>query len=325
MAFTASDLLLAWVLDSLLGDPRWIPWPHPVVLVGRAAERLEARLRFPGLSPSRLLVRGAFFWLLVVGGASAAAGALLSAAHAVHPWLGRALAVYLAYSCLATRALDTEARGVATALEREDLPEARRRVARIVGRDTEALSEAGVARAAVESVAESASDGVVAPLFFLALGAALGWGPVLAVAYKAANTLDSTVGHRDERYEYFGKVSARADDAANWVPARATALLAAAAAQLLWRRGAEALRAARRDGRRHASPNAGFPEAAFAGALGVQLGGTNTYGGIPVEAPRIGVPGADPSPSHVGASLRLLWAVSAAAASTGAVGLALLH
>jgi adenosylcobinamide-phosphate synthase len=324
MAFTAADLLLAWALDALLGDPRWIPWPHPVVLVGRAAERLEARLRVPGLPPSRLLERGACFWVLVVGGTAAAAGILLSAAQAVHPWLGRALAVYLAYSCLATRALDTEARAVATALERGRLPEARRLVARIVGRDTDTLSEAGVARAAVESVAESTSDGVVAPLFFLTAGAALGWGPLLALAYKAANTLDSTVGHRDERYEHFGKVSARADDGANWIPARATALFAAGAAQLLWRRGAEAARAARRDARKHASPNAGFPEAAFAGALGVQLGGTNTYGGVPVESPRLGEPGAEPSASHIGASLSLLWAVSAAAASTGAAALVLL-
>ncbi len=324
MAFTAADLLLAWLLDALLGDPRWIPWPHPVVLVGRAAERLEARLRVPGLPPSRLVARGACFWLLVVGGTAAAAGILLSAAQAVHPWLGRALCVYLAYSCLATRALDTEARGVAKALERGRLPEARRLVARIVGRDTDALSEAGVARAAVESVAESTSDGVVAPLFFLTAGAALGWGPLLALAYKAANTLDSTVGHRDERYEHFGKVSARADDAANWIPARATALLAAGAAQLLWRRGADALRVTRRDARKHASPNAGFPEAAFAGALGVRLGGASTYGGIPIEAPRLGEPGEEPSPSHIGASLGLLWAVSAAAASTGAATLALL-
>jgi len=149
-------------------------------------------------------------------------------------------------------------------------------------------------------------------------------GPLLALAYKAANTLDSTVGHRDERYEHFGKVSARADDGANWVPARATALFAAGAAQLLWRRGAEAARAARRDARKHASPNAGFPEAAFAGALGVELGGTNTYGGVPVESPRLGEPGAEPSASHIGASLSLLWAVSAAAASTGAAALVLL-
>ena len=324
MAFTASDLLLAWLLDAVLGDPGWIPWPHPVVIVGRAAERLEARLRVRGLSSSRLLERGAVLWLVVVGGTAAAAWVLLCAAQAVHPWLERALAVYLAYSCLATRALDAEARGVATALERGELADARRRVARIVGRDTEALSEAGVSRAAVESVAESASDGVVAPLFFLTAGAALGWGPILALAYKATNTLDSMVGHRDERYEHFGKVSARADDAANWVPARTTALLAAAAAQLLWRRGTAALHAARRDGRRHASPNAGFPEAAFAGALGVQLGGTNTYGGVPVETPLLGAPGAEPSTSHVGASLRLLWAVSSAAAATGAVALALL-
>lgn len=323
MPFTALDLLAAWVLDAALGDPRWIPWPHPVVLVGRAAGRLEARLRGPGSSTAGLLGRGALFWLLSVAGAAAAAWALLAAAAAVHPWLGRAAGVYLAYACLATRALDAEARAVAEALEEGALPEARRRVARIVGRDTADLPEPEVARAAVESVAESASDGVVAPLFFLVAGGLLGCGPVLAVAYKAVNTLDSLVGHRDERYEHFGKVSARADDAANWLPARATGLLAAAGAQALWGRGGDALRIARRDGRRHASPNAGVPEAAFAGALGVQLGGANTYGGVPVEAPRIGDPGPALSASHVRASLRLLWTLSAAAALAGAAALGL--
>ncbi|MHB8765713.1 MAG: adenosylcobinamide-phosphate synthase CbiB [Deferrisomatales bacterium] len=322
MTFTAADLLLAWALDAALGDPRWVPWPHPVVLVGRAAGWLEPRLRSASDSQSTLVLKGVAFWALLVGGTAAAAGALLAAAAALHPWLGRAAAVYLAYACLATRCLDAEARTVAGLLDRGRLADARRHLAGLVGRDTDGLSAPEVARGAVETVAENTSDGAVAPLFFLALGALAGWGPLLGLAYKAVNTLDSTVGYRDERYEWFGKAAARLDDVANWVPARLTAALAALGAELLWRRGRPAWRIACRDGRLHRSPNSGFPEAAFAGALGVELGGTNTYRGVPRPSPRIGDPGPSLEARHVRRSLALLWAASAAAVSAGAAALA---
>jgi adenosylcobinamide-phosphate synthase len=225
----------------------------------------------------------------------------------VHPVAGRAVAVYFAYACLATRGLDAEARAVTRLLRRARPEEARRRLARIVGRDTEQLSPPQIVRATVETVAENASDAVVAPLLYLSVGAALGWGPLLGLAYKAVNTLDSMVGYRDQRHEHLGKVSAVADDAANWVPARLTVVVTAVAAQLLWRRGRACLAVALRDGRLHKSPNAGYPEAAFAGALGVSLGGTNTYAGVPRPSPRIGDPGPPLEAMHVYRGLRLLW------------------
>ncbi len=317
--FGPPEILGAWVLDAALGDPRWIPWPHPVVLVGRAVTRLERRLRRPGSGPAGLVVQGLALWAAVVGGSFLAAWVLWSGLGLVHPLLGRAAGVYLAYACLATRELDREARSVLRALRQGRLRAARDRLARIVGRDTGALPAVGVARAAVETVAENASDGVVAPLFYLALGAATGLGPCLAVAYKAVNTLDSMVGYRDERYRLFGRVPARADDLANWMPARLTAALAALAAAFLWGRGHAALRTAWRDSRCSASPNAGWPEAAFAGALGVRLGGPRSYRGVPSPHPWIGADGGDPGPEHIARALRLLWATSALATAVAAV------
>jgi len=193
------------------------------------------------------------------------------------------VALYFALTTLATRSLLDEARAVRRLLLNSDLPAARRQVARIVGRDTHALDESEVTRAVIETLAESASDGVIAPMFYLAIG-----GAPAALAYKAVNTLDSMIGHRDGRYEYFGKFAARLDDAANFIPARLTALLfvlAAWALRLDWR---GAWRALRRDGAKHKSPNAGRPEAAMAGALGVQLGGTNYYDGEPHYGKRLG-------------------------------------
>jgi adenosylcobinamide-phosphate synthase len=208
---------------------------------------------------------------------------LLQWAYAIRPYVGFAVAVFLSYTCLAARSLHGESRIVADALGRGDLPEARRLLARIVGRDTEQLSEPEIWRALVETVSENSSDGVIAPLLFLMLG-----GPPLALAYKAVNTLDSMVGYKNERYLLFGWASARFDDLANYIPARLTGLLMVVAASLTGLSGRNAWRIMCRDGRNHASPNSGVPEAAAAGALGVQLGGTNKYFGLPVAKPTIG-------------------------------------
>lgn len=322
MPLSPLDLLAAWCLDAAVGDPAWLPWPHPVVLMGRAATWLEERLRRPADGPGALVAKGGVLWLAVVGGSAAAAWLLMTTAGWLHPWLGRAVGVYLAYACLATRCLDQEVRAVTQLVERGRLPEARRRLGRVVGRDVENLPAPDVLRGALETGAENASDGVVAPLLFLALGGALGWGPVFGVAYKAVNTLDSMVGYRNPRYEHFGKVSARLDDLANWVPARLTALLVAAGAFLAGEGAAQALRVAWRDGRLHKSPNSGYPEAAFAGALGVQLGGTNTYGGVPRPSPRLGDPGPPLAPEHARRALRLLWTASFLAAVLAGAALA---
>jgi len=197
--------------------------------------------------------------------------------------LAFAVSLYLAASTLATRSLLDEARAVRRFLVNGDLPSARKQVARIVGRDTQEMNEAEVTRAAIETLAESASDGIVGPMFYLAIG-----GVPAALAYKAVNTLDSMIGHRGKPYEFFGKCAARLDDVMSFVPARLTALLFVPVAWTLNLDWHGAWRIMRRDGAKHKSPNAGHPEAAMAGALGVRLGGTNFYDGKPHDGQYLG-------------------------------------
>jgi adenosylcobinamide-phosphate synthase len=216
--------------------------------------------------------------------------------------MGFVVAVILSWSCLAARSLHRESRLVADALVRGDLVEARRYLSNIVGRDTAELDEAEVWRATVETVAENTSDGVIAPLFYLCIG-----GPVLAIAYKAVNTLDSMVGYRNERYKSLGWASARCDDLANFMPARLTGLLMVAAAPLFGFPPGNAWRIMCRDGRNHSSPNSGIPEAAVAGALGVRLGGASIYSGKRVEKPTIGDPLKPLSPAAWEGAIRLMY------------------
>jgi adenosylcobinamide-phosphate synthase len=272
-----TPLLLGFLLDQLLGDPPG--WPHPVRWLGRLVTLLEPPLR--RLLPERL--GGVVLLLLVAGTAGGATWLLLALAGAVHPAVRLVLATVLVYLGLAARSLARETAAVLTPCEKGDWPEARRRLARIVGRDTHDLPPADIYRACVETVAENTSDGVVAPLLYAAL-----MGPVGLWIFKAISTLDSMVGYRSERYRYFGWASARADDLANLLPARLTYLLLALAALLTGERAAAALRQGYCDGRKHPSPNAGWPEAAMAGALGVQLGGPATYDGVLSEKPRLG-------------------------------------
>ena len=274
------QIIAAFALDLLLGDPRWLP--HPVKLIGRFAATLEAPLRrhIPNV---RVAGIAAAAIVLVLTGLIAFA--LVRCAAALHPVAGDVVSILLLYTAFAARDLAQHAHAVHRALTSNDLPEARRRVGMIVGRDTARLDEREVVRATVESVAESLVDGVTAPLFFAVLG-----GPVAAMLYKAVNTLDSTFGHKDERYIQFGWASARLDDVANYLPARLTAPLVAVAAALFGHNPLHSLRIWLRDGRKHASPNAGLAEAAVAGALGVQLGGLNYYDGEPSEQPRMGDP-----------------------------------
>jgi len=290
----------AFGLDLLLGDPRG--WPHPVVWIGRLIGRLEAfwttllgRCRLAGvlLTASTLLLAGAAAW----GG--------LALAGSVHPWLRGAVALWLAWTCLALRSLHRESLEVVRQLEAGDLEAARRALAMIVGRDTAFLDEAGVLRATIETVAENTSDGVVAPLFYLLLG-----GPVLAIVYKAASTLDSMVGYRDERYREVGWASARLDDLLNLVPARLTGLLLVLAAAVLRLNAWSALRVMQRDGRKPQSPNAGIPEAAVAGALEIALGGAAVYAGRRVEKPILGDDDRPLTPAAYRDTVRLMYLCS---------------
>jgi len=277
-AATLAVLLLALVLDLVAGDPPWLYrlLPHPVALIGRAVEALERILNRQHLPRRRRILLGGLCTLVVVGGAGAL-GAALHALLAALP-VGWVLEAVLASTLLAFRGLYDAVRAVARGLS-ESLEAGRAAVSRIVGRDPASLDAAGVARAAAESAAENFSDGFVAPVFwFLLLGL-----PGL-LAYKAVNTLDSMIGHRNARFEAFGKIAARLDDAANVVPARLAGLLFVLAALPL--PGASAVRAWKtmlRDAPKHRSPNAGWQEAALAGALGLALAGPRQYGGQVVE------------------------------------------
>jgi adenosylcobinamide-phosphate synthase len=222
---------------------------------------------------------------LVVGCSGFMAFLIIQGAKRLHPIAGDVVAVLLLYTAFATRDLLRHSHQVYRALRNGNLPEARRRVAMLVGRDTDDLDEQGVSRAAVESVAENLVDGVTAPIFFAVLG-----GPIAAMMYKAASTLDSTFGYKDERYLFFGWASARLDDVANYLPARLTVPLVALTAAILGRHPINALCIGLRDGQKHPSPNAGLAEATVAGALGVQLGGLNYYDGEPHEGALLGDP-----------------------------------
>jgi adenosylcobinamide-phosphate synthase len=259
-------MIAGFALDRMLGDPST---GHPVALFGQVAQDLERRLwTDPG---SRQALRGAAYTAILVGG-TGAAGTAVARATRRHPVLDAAATAVATWVVLGGRSLGREAVAVHQHLATGDLPGARRRLTHLVGRDTAHLDESEVARAVVESVAENTSDAVVAPL----LAGAVAGVPGL-VTYRAANTLDAMVGHTDQRYIRFGWASARLDDLLNFVPARVSALLAATLAPLVGGHPRPALEAWRRDAAHHPSPNAGAVEAAFAGALGVQLGGVNTY------------------------------------------------
>jgi adenosylcobinamide-phosphate synthase len=302
----SAQVITALAVDMVFGDPRW--FPHPVKFIGRLAVALEAPTRRVFRNPR---LAGVVTVAVTVGAAALAAWGMVAGARRIHPWLADAVAVLLLYTCFAARDLAAHALDVFQALSRGDVELARSRVARMVGRDTATLDEPGIVRATVESVAENTVDGVTAPLFFAVLG-----GPALAMAYKAASTLDSTFGYKNERYLKFGWASARLDDAAAWLPARLTFPLVALAAALVGGRPASAWKYGRRDCRKHASPNAGLPEAAFAGALGVQLGGLLLRHGRPIEMPRLGEPREALDRRHIPRSVALMFAVSLLAAAS---------
>ncbi len=300
---TAWELLAAVAADLTFGDPRWLP--HPVKGMGWVIAKAEQAVRrIPRLPQAQRL---AGLWLAVGLPAGCLLGGwlIIALAARLHPVAGAVVTIYLAYTTLAIRDLIDHARAVQRALEEKDLDGARRAVARIVGRDAADLPESEIVRATVETVAENASDGIIAPLCYLVLG-----GPPLALAYKAINTLDSMVGHLSEPYRHVGWASARLDDGANWIPARLTGLLLVGAAHILGHGrgydGGTAWRIFRRDAAKHPSPNSGRPEAAMAGALRVQLGGMNVYGGMVSERPRLGDPQYPLAPGHIALALDLV-------------------
>ncbi|WP_055109090.1 adenosylcobinamide-phosphate synthase CbiB [Paenibacillus ihumii] len=265
-------LPVAYALDRLLGDPRWLP--HPVIGMGKAIAAIEAAIRRL-VKPRAYRAAGLLLPLLVAGGSFAVTWAVLWLLAQVSPWLAALAEAALIATTIAAKGLQDAGMEVCAHLRRGDLPAARRALGMIVGRDTGQLQEPDVVRGAVETVAENIVDAVVSPLFFALLG-----GAPLAMAYRAVNTLDSMVGYKNNKYIDLGWASARLDDIANYIPARLTALLLIAAAWLLRFNAKGAAAMVRRDAASHPSPNSGFPESAVAGALGVRLGGENSYHGV---------------------------------------------
>ena len=273
----ALPFLFGYLLDLLLGDPP--SWPHPVRLLGRTCQYWEK------VFYAKEVMAGGLYWVAVMGTTFTAVVVALVLAALLPSLFAIALLSYLIYSGLATRSLHRESALVDEALARGDLAGARARLARIVGRETAQLSPEEIRRAVIETVAENLADGVVAPMSYLVL---LGL-PGLFL-YKAANTMDSMVGYKNYRYAKFGRVAARMDDVLNFLPARLCSLLVVLAAILTGLDGRGAWRILRRDAGNAASPNAGWPEAAVAGALKVRLGGPSTYFGRVADKPFIGDP-----------------------------------
>ena len=284
MQWSLAALFMGFLIDFFVGDPHG--FPHPVVLIGKLISALEKGLRrlLPA-TPGGERAAGAVLWVLTAGLSTAVPALLLLLCHRVSPWLRLTAESLMCWQILAARSLERESMAVYRALESGDIAASRRAVSMIVGRDTAALDDAAVTRAAVETVAENTSDGVVAPLLFLAVG-----GAPLGFFYKAVNTMDSMLGYTDPPFTHIGLVPAKADDVVNYLPARLSALLMLAAGTLLGLDGKNGWRIYRRDRHNHASPNSAQTEAVCAGLLDLRLAGDAWYHGVLHKKPFIGDP-----------------------------------
>jgi len=296
-------LAAAYLIDRVVGDPRGLP--HPVVIIGWWISRLERVIRAVVKREEHLKIAGILFPLLIVTGSYAAVWLIVGAAAWVHPVLAWLLSAWLISTTIAAKGLADAGLEIAGQLAKGDFSQARRSLSMVVGRDTEYLDESEICRGAVETVAENIVDAIVSPLIYAAIG-----GAPLAMAYRAANTLDSMVGYKNEKYANLGWASARFDDVLNYIPARFTALLLVIGSRLQrldWR---QCWTIIRRDAHLHPSPNSGLPEAGVAGALGVQLGGLNFYQGIPSDRARMGDARRPLDAGDIQSAVRLMYLVS---------------
>ena len=284
LKYYASALMAGFLLDLLIGDPRWLY--HPVIFIGKTISFFERniRRRFPA-TPHGELAGGVLLVLLTLVVSGGIPVVILAVTGRIHPLLQWAAGAFLCYQLLAMKCLKDESMKVYHALKTGTLEDGRHAVSMIVGRDTQALDEKGVIKAAVETVAENFSDGVLAPMFYMVIG-----GPVLMFLYKGINTMDSMVGYKNDRYLYFGRCAARLDDAANFIPSRLAGIMLILAAYLGNFSGKDAKRIFLRDRKKHASPNSAQTESAAAGALQIQLAGNAYYFGKLHEKQFVGDP-----------------------------------
>ncbi len=271
-------IILAYILDLILGDPRWLP--HPVKGMGWLAKKLELPLR-KIIQSER--IAGLIFAAVIISLVWGLTALIIRQATSFSQYLGLGFSLLFIYTSLAIKDLKIESMRVCRALEEGDLVAARKNLSLIVGRDTQNMEEKDIIRATVETIAENTVDGIISPLFYAFIG-----GAPLALAYKAVNTLDSLVGYKNEKYKYFGWASAKLDDLINFIPARLSTLFLPLAGWLIGKDGLSSWKIAWRDGMKHPSPNSGFPEAAVAGALRIQLGGLNFYNSSVSSKPFLG-------------------------------------
>ncbi|WP_372632254.1 adenosylcobinamide-phosphate synthase CbiB [Cohnella sp.] len=319
MSIDIAIVASAFLIDLAIGDPRALP--HPVVGMGRLISKLERPLRRAAAGPllrrlarplggapdedKALKLAGIVYPVVLVGGSFLLGWTILFLLELLHPWLAYGAAAWMISTTIAAKGLGDAGVDIYRLLKKDKLPEARNALSMIVGRDTDKLDESEITRGAVETVAENIVDAIVSPLFYAFIG-----GAPLALAYRAANTLDSMVGYKNEKYKDLGWASARFDDLANWIPARLSALAIAVAAALLRLRAGRVLGTVRRYARLHPSPNSGFPESAVAGALGVQLGGLNYYKGVASDRARMGEPLRPLAAEHIRLAVRIMYVSS---------------
>ena len=302
--YSMPALAAGFILDLMIGDPRWLY--HPVCLIGNLIAFLEKILRkiFPKTDKGELAA-GTVEVILVCLLSGGIPFLMLHILYGISVWAGFALETFWCYQLLATKSLKTESMKVYDRLKNGTLDEARYAVSMIVGRDTQSLTEEGVTKAAVETVAENASDGVIAPMLYMAIG-----GVWLMFLYKGINTMDSMLGYKNDKYLYFGRCAAKLDDVANYIPARISGWLMVAVTVLIGMNTKNAARIYKRDRRNHASPNSAQTEAAMAGALEVQLAGNAYYFGKLYEKPTIGDPIRPVEPEDIKRANRLMYAAS---------------
>ena len=293
-------LLIALIIDFIFADPDW--YPHPVVLMGKVINYLEKKLIAVFNHKLRVRIMGLILAIIVIIGTYLITWQIIRVSSSINYYLGFTINIWLLFTTIAIKGLVQAGNGIYQAIINNSLKLARKRLSWIVGRDTDQLRESEIIRATIETLAENTSDGIIAPLFYALLG-----GAPAAMAYKAVNTLDSMLGYKNQRYLHFGWAAAKIDDLANWIPARITGALFIIAALINGYNWEKAFKTIKRDAKKHPSPNAGYPEAAIAGALGVRLGGVNFYHGEKSFRAYLGVAEVDFNLQQINRTIKLIY------------------
>ncbi|MFQ5963598.1 MAG: adenosylcobinamide-phosphate synthase CbiB [Candidatus Scalinduaceae bacterium] len=316
--YLALQIGIAFILDIVIGDPRWLP--HPVRIIGKCVEFLERLLKkvFISERPAFTVhvdrLAGVFLAGVIVSGTYLITYEIINIFSHTGRIVEIAISTIIVFFSLSTRDLLKEAKGILEALKSGNIIKARENLSRVVGRDTHNLNEHQITRGCIETTAENSVDGIIAPLFYAFIG-----GPALAMAYKAVNTLDSMIGYKNTEYINLGWASAKLDDIVNYVPARIAAIMLPISSYICAADYLNSTKIVKRDGRKHPSPNSGIPEAAIAGALGIRLGGSSTYKGITADKPSIGDPVNDIVLGNINQTIRIVFVAAVLSVVSGII------